>query len=156
RARHPSTSSEDAVQESVDDEDGSDVEYVTDYEDDEENGNQYNHPLIDGEAEEVESGMESSDQSETEPEGEDVVYSSDQEMLAAAAQMVNARPRRSKSQAPKKKRIVGCSYISMTNTSKQPRNLTVTKKGLLTAWYFLGLDMSACTLFSFSMLVRCF
>ncbi|KAL6736009.1 hypothetical protein Aduo_006406 [Ancylostoma duodenale] len=108
RARQPSTSSEDAVQEqSVDDEDGSDVEYVTDYEDEEENEDVFNHPLLDGEAEEVESGMESSDQSETEPEGEDIVYSSDQEMLAAEAQMVNARPHRSKTQAPRKKRIVG-------------------------------------------------
>ncbi|KHJ87038.1 hypothetical protein OESDEN_13195 [Oesophagostomum dentatum] len=89
RARQPSTSSEDPTQEeSMEDEDGSDVEYVTDYEGEEEENNQYGkfqHPLIDGEAEEVESGMESSDPSDAEPEGEDIVLSSDREMLSRTA-----------------------------------------------------------------------
>ncbi|VDK80773.1 unnamed protein product [Cylicostephanus goldi] len=81
RAREPSTSSEEPVEEQQDDEDGSDVEWATDYEDEEEDRDQHNNPFVDGEAEEVEPGMESGDQSDTEPEGDDLIDSDDQEYL---------------------------------------------------------------------------
>ncbi|CAJ0605979.1 unnamed protein product [Cylicocyclus nassatus] len=107
KARQPSTSSEDAVEEHQEDEDGSDVEWETDYEDEEEDRDQHNNPFVDGEAEEVEPGMESSDQSDTEPEGDDMI---DEEMLEvlvheARFEVVNARPRRSV-QTKKKIRII--------------------------------------------------
>ncbi|VDO53733.1 unnamed protein product [Haemonchus placei] len=86
KSRLPSSSSEEE-QADEDDEDGSDVEYVTDYEDEE---NEQQHPLIDGEAEEVESDLESEEESEREPEGDDNELSSDQGMLDREAEEVES------------------------------------------------------------------
>lgn len=91
------------------------------------------NPFIDGEAEQVESGAESEDGSETEPEGENAAFSSDEEMLVsyvflrgcllnwamklkdlpivlfqeAAVQMINARPRRNCKEQKQKKHLIG-------------------------------------------------
>ncbi|WKX93565.1 hypothetical protein Q1695_011104 [Nippostrongylus brasiliensis] len=104
KVRQHSTSSEEE-QEQDDEEDDSDVVYITDNEDEEEHEAPQN-PWLDNEAEEVESGMESEDGSDTEPEGENLAFSSDEEMLEAAVEMVNARPVRNTGDRNRRKRII--------------------------------------------------
>ncbi|VDL72479.1 unnamed protein product [Nippostrongylus brasiliensis] len=108
KVRQHSTSSEEE-QEQEDEEDDSDVVYITDNEDEEVQEAPQN-PWLDNEAEEVESGMESEDGSDTEPEGENLAFSSDEEMLEAAVEMVNARPVRNAGDRNRRKRIIVISF----------------------------------------------
>ncbi|KAK5966066.1 hypothetical protein GCK32_002575 [Trichostrongylus colubriformis] len=86
KSRIPSTSSEESLQDD-EDEDGSDVEYITDYEDDE---NEPYNPLIDDKAEEVDSDEESDEGSGTEPDDGDSIHSSDEGMLDSEAEVVES------------------------------------------------------------------
>ncbi|PIO65086.1 hypothetical protein TELCIR_13261 [Teladorsagia circumcincta] len=88
KSRMLSDSSEEGERHSFDDEDGIDLENITDYEDDEEEEQQ--NPLIDDEAEEVDSDEETEESIGTESDGEDVEHSSDPGMLDGEAEEVES------------------------------------------------------------------
>ncbi|KAK6013699.1 hypothetical protein OSTOST_20981 [Ostertagia ostertagi] len=87
QSRVLSVSSEEGERHSLDDDDGSDVEYITDYEDEEE---EQQNPLIDGEAEEVDTDEESEESIGTESDGEDIEHSRDEGMLDGEAEEVES------------------------------------------------------------------